>query len=87
MALLWYFQIYIGHKHYHHHKNFHYAPNRLTLLTTITPRTVSPIKVQKILLYWHQSSCNYVSLPFVYCICILKTIKITTKKLSNMADH
>ena len=47
MALLWYFKIYIVHKYYHHHENFHYAPNRLTLLTTITSRTVSQIKVQK----------------------------------------
>ena len=39
MALLWYFQIDSGHKYYHHHENLHYAPNRLTLLTTITPRT------------------------------------------------
>ena len=46
MALLWDFQIYSGHKYYHHHENFHYAPNRLTLLTTITPRTVSKIKVK-----------------------------------------
>ena len=47
MALLWYFQIYSGHKYYHQHENVHYAPNRLTLLTTITPRKVSQIKVQK----------------------------------------
>ena len=47
MALWWYFQIYSGHKYYHHHENFYYAPNRLTLLTTITPRKVSQIKVQK----------------------------------------
>ena len=78
MALLWYFQIYSGHKYYHHHENFQYAPNRLTLLTTINPRKVSQIKVQKYCYTsWHQSICNYVSLPFVYCVCTLKTIKIT----------
>ena len=47
MALLWYFQIYSGHKYYYHHENFYYAPNRLTLLTTISPRKISQTKVQK----------------------------------------
>ena len=47
MASLWYFQIYSGHKYYHHHENFHYTSNRLTLLTSITPRKDSQIKVQK----------------------------------------
>ena len=48
MVLLWYLQIYSGHKYYYHHENFHYALNRLTLLTTIRPRKISQIKVQKI---------------------------------------